>query len=306
MFFFIVPRNNHSSENTDVTEQSRKNPSTDSPSKGTSHSPESNQEGESSSQARDQAKRKLEFGEESGSVPKKSHQDQQPTSTVGGSSQQERTIGTSTNISAKVTSERTGGQLEQDPDPGEVDQQVPTAAGNDLNERGSIVGESGNKKVQKAAYKFGVLKVSNMSKTFLIAYSSVEFAEAFNTILNIHYGHTKIQSCGMRTTLKDDKGFEHTYFWILVKLGFNISFNSLKQKFGNSITRSKYFLVRNISDDINEMSEDALNELKSNIQLLYINNAGFSTFDELLEQETKRFEYKEAEKTNKKRKLTFN
>lgn len=144
-----------------------------------------------------------------------------------------------------------------------------------------------------------------MSKTCLIAFSSEEKADEFTAVLDFHYGHTRIQTCGMLTDLEDSNKFQHTYYWVLVKLGFNMSYMSMKSKFGKTITESKYFLTRSISHDLENEKEEFLPQLKSNLQLLFKNDAGFTTFNTLLEQETKRHEFKQEQHVSKKRKHTY-
>lgn len=255
---------------------------------------------------RESVKRKLNPPEDEHIVPEKQKVTEQPSATVSDNPPKTAPIGKSTGISTSVQSTRgpTGDPAEVPP---EVDQQIQTPAGNGPNERGSLVGESGNRKIQKrSGPRFGIVEVSsnNMSRTFLIGYSKVEDAKLFCDIIDIHYGHTKMQVNTMKTILTDEHKIEHTFYWVLCKLGFNMALQSLKEKCGNALLKCKYFLFRNITENI-ETDEEVIKSLKFVLQTLYENNAGFTTLPDLLEKEQKRKDYTQEQSGSKKRKYNF-
>lgn len=170
-------------------------------------------------------------------------------------------------------------------------QQIQTEQGNDHNERGSLVGEAGNRKIQKSAHKFGIVKVSNMSRSILIAFASQESAQKFEDIVECVYGQTSYEIMGFKTILIDDLKVEHTFYWVCLKLGFNMGYATMKTKFGKAIMRSKYILLRNIPENFESHGNEIKEKLKITLQTLFENDAGLTTFAELLELEAQRKQY---------------
>lgn len=223
-----------------------------------------------------------------------------------------RRPGSAININAYSTSEQSSGNhptIDQDHNVG--GQQLQTESGNDTNERGSLVGEAGNKKIQKKQYKWGKLAVSTMSRTLLLAFTTTDAAEEFQAIVEFTYGHTRLQMIGFKTELEGTLKETHTFFWIALKLGFTMAYSSMGHKFGESIRKSKYCMVRSINENLEDLDDGILDQLKKGLQLCFKNKAGFSTFDELLIQEQNRSDWQKnngagtSAAVSKKRKLNF-
>lgn len=253
------------------------------------------------SDKRENVKRRLDSEGSLDAPAKKSNINQQSSTTTGGSNLQENPIRLATPISRPIQSTQAQENINQ------VDQQqIQTAKGNDHNERGSLVGEAGNRKVQKPAGKhFGEIQVnSNMSRTLVFAFAAESIAKEFVQLVDILYGHTKLQLTTFKLELFDNNKFGHLYFWVVLKLGFNMGYESMIKKFGLPLTKTKYVLIRNIPENIEE-DEQSIIHLKEILQILFTNRAGLTTMEELLEAEKKQKEYRENASTSKKRKLNF-
>lgn len=248
--------------------------------------------------------------EEQGPSAKKQSTNQQQKSKASGSNLPESPVGTARVISQQVADTRGPNQPTIDK-PGtnpEVDQQIQTTSGNDLNERGSLIGESGNRKLSKRRGPvFGIVEVSNipsiMSRVLVFAFTKKEYAENLIQVVEALYGHTKMQVTGFKHALNDDNNVEHLFYWVLLKLGFNLNYESIKSKFGKAAEKSKWLIIRNIQGDIE--SDEEINNLKNILQILYTNNAGLTTLEELVAKETSRKEYHDNFQASKKRKINF-
>lgn len=150
-----------------------------------------------------------------------------------------------------------------------------------------------------------------MSITLLLAFTTKDAAEEFQSIVEFTYGHTRLQMIGFKTDLEGSLHETHTFYWIALKLGFNKAYSSMSNKFGDSIRKCKYCMVRSINENLEDLEESVLEQLKKGLQLCYKNKAGFSTFDELLTQEQSRTDWQKnygtgtSSAASKKRKLNF-
>lgn len=150
-----------------------------------------------------------------------------------------------------------------------------------------------------------------MSRTLLLAFTTKDAAEEFQSVVEFTYGHTRLQMIGFKTELEGALKEIHTFYWIALKLGFNMAYSSMSNKFGESIRKCKYCMVRSINENLEDLEDVVLDQLKKGLQLCYKNKAGFSTFDELLTQEQNRSDWQKSygagtsAAASKKRKLNF-
>lgn len=182
-------------------------------------------------------------------------------------------------------------------------QQVQNPSGNDHNERGTLVGEAGNRKIQKKQVHWGKIQVSNMTSSnrlFLIGYTTEKGCLDFIGLLDFIYENAETYL--LKTECPDiDKEIITTY-WVILNLGFNIGYKTLKEKFGKSILDSVYLIQKNTNIPWGE--EDTLIEyLKNGLTKCFANNSNLTTFNDLLEKEQNRPNLQR--KQGVKRKLTF-
>lgn len=267
--------------------------------------PDTASQAATSAKNREGVKRNLEFGDEQGGSHQESKRNKGSPTDTEPSPLPTPKPGSSRAISQSVHSEReaTGDPTQAKP---EVEQQIQTEAGNDINERGTLVGESGNRKVQKEIH-WNKQKVSDMSKAFVIGFTKKETPAILAELVDIHYGHTKYQLNSFMLSVKDGQMIEHTFYWIVLKLGFNMSMETLASKFGKPIQAAKYFINRNIDGNIEE-DEELITRLKHSLQVMFENDAGMTSFADLLEVEKKRKAYQansNSGEPSKKRKLNF-
>lgn len=267
-----------------------------------------------SDEKREGVKRRIDEPSQSGSsVSKKSAKN------IGRSKNGPSTVkptakfGNARGISERTKSSRVATHQTDPEKQGEVDQeqQIQTIAGNDHNERGSIVGESGNRKIQKKQGPvFGTIEVScniNMSNALVLAFTNKEPAEQVAKVIDALYGHTRYEIKVKRHSLKDKVGVDHEFYWVLVKFGFNMSVSSMVEKFGVNFKRAKYCLLRplkRVDDEDDDTESPDVVRLFQTLQILYENEAGLTTIDSLLAAEQRRRDYN-ASQTSKKRKLTY-
>lgn len=175
--------------------------------------------------------------------------------------------------------------------------------GNDHNERGTLVGESGNRKIQKKQTHWGLIQVSSMSvssRIFLIGYSTEAACLEFCRLLDFIY--ESAETILLKTQCLDVDQEEITVYWVILKLGFNIGFQTIADKFGVAITKSIYFIPKTLSIPFSD-EESVCQYLKSGLEICFKHNSNLTTLSELIEKEQKRPQAQVSQ--NRKRKLTF-
>lgn len=147
-----------------------------------------------------------------------------------------------------------------------------------------------------------------MSRTFLIAFPKKEQAETFLKVVEIHYAHCKkMELLAFKQKLLDSSKIEHTFYWVCCKLGFNMGIENFSKKMGKTLDHCKFFMLRTIPENIEE-DEEVLNSLKSILQTLYENESGFTTLEDLINNEHARSQYNNNNNegsATKKRKINF-
>lgn len=238
---------------------------------------------------------------------KKPAENKNPTSAKGGKGggRPQKTTKVATSIKSvplPAQSEITGsGQIEQPL------QQVDTPQGTNLNEKGSLAGEAGNRKIQKPQLSIGKVQVSEMSSSKMnnmlcIAFEDLELAKLFSDLLDGTWRTVDYNCFNMKI---NDK----LIYWVLVNLTFNVKYSTLETKFGKCMRNSKYCFNKKIKPQ--EWSEN-FDTIEQNFNTL-INNqikaeVSISTFDSCLEDEIKQSQYYSksqgtSEQNSKKRKF---
>lgn len=161
---------------------------------------------------------------------------QKRAKTQGADTDQTTNKATPVNPNTKIQSEHPTGSQQVD------QQQIQSNKGNLPNEKGSVQGEAGSRKVQKPLYHFGYIKV-NMSdnknfklnnKFFCFLFECKERASKSSELMQITYPSGEIN--GFKFTYSDKHEEEDlVYFVIIWRLPFNIGMSKIAEKLGNKI-----------------------------------------------------------------------
>ena len=238
------------------------------------------------------------------------------TDSVPSNAGQSTTVSTATNItqgkSTTDTSSQPGisgskRQLESDiPEaPGVKRHQVDTPSGPFHNTKGSVPGEAGNRKIQKPELRWGIIAVSTMSlyTVYIFGFTSHEHLTNYLDLLDFHY--SKSETIIFKTKMENHLKVLVEAHWCITKFGFNISYKTLGDKFGEILTiHAKYAMTKSISNNWND--EKGIKEyFNKGLSICFKNNANLMSFEDCIAREIQRKNYTASTSTYKPRKRTY-
>ena len=192
-----------------------------------------------------------------------------------------------------------GGELGQPP----TKHQVQTPEGNALNERGSIAGEAGNRKIQKEAITYGVIDVSTMSanKINLFGFVNEEQQQDLSQTIEVIYPNANLLL--FKTKLLNHLKMEVETYWVLTSLGFNMRYETMAMKFGESIKKAQYIFQKNMECNW-ENPKEIRDGILPLLTICFKNNANLMTFQEACEREANSSRFR-TQNESKKRKFVL-
>lgn len=137
-------------------------------------------------------------------------------------------------------------------------QQVETPRGPEHNTKGTLQGESGNRKIQKPIIRYGVIKVNMSEQTYIFCFQSKDDTDNCCDVLDMHWPNIKIlcYSEKFNDISNHDFAVSTEYFICCVQLGFRINWTTLKSKLGEKIlTDIKYFQRQTIKESMDHPDE---------------------------------------------------
>lgn len=186
--------------------------------------------------------------------------------------------------------------------------QIDAPEGTQINEKGSLPGEAGNRKIQKQAGPvFGLLKVSEMSKLnniVCVAYNDVKMAKLFCSLIDGEWTNVSYICFEFDHAQIKCNPFKKLYF-VLVNLTFNIRISTLGTKFGKCITNSVYCYIRRSSQEDWDNEEEFENTFKAHLSNQLEAEISIKTYQSCLEEEEARKAYTANTTQNKTKKRKF-
>lgn len=211
------------------------------------------------------AKRKLTSSQEGGTIPKASTSGttNQATSIIGGH-----------NPNAPSTAE-------------EQPAQIDLPEGNAPNTRGTVQGEAGSRKQQKARGRvFGLIEVGKMYRpnnkvhhTLILCYNTQESADQFCDLLEMTWSNIPTR------VFKHHFTVEQEWFIVCFTYSFNCKWTTLFKKFGKFLTDAVYISDKQIFDDL--QSPEAKTKIINVIQLCLTAEIATIDIDERMDIERK-------------------
>lgn len=192
--------------------------------------------------------------------------------------------------------------------------QIDQPEGTDANTKGTLQGESGNRKVQKARGRyFGLLKVSkhpyfrrNMSNnTYIFCYIDERKASLLIELLDITWPNQNIYN--FKYLMYDEQEeLINTWYVVAVQLKFRIKWTTLSTKLGNCMKNVDYITLKRITVPFTE--EDELRkEIQHILYTLHLSNIpSVNIADEIKRESEYQVHNNNEASTSKKRKLTWN
>lgn len=159
---------------------------------------------------------------------------------------------------------------EAQPVTGSSEQQVDTPAGPDHNTKGTLQGESGNRKIQKPQIRYGVIQVNiDMSEqSYIFLFEEKDQADNCCDVFEMHWSNCKI----LCTTINIEKHSDKTYCLVVIQLGFKINWSTLLDKIGSKIIKDIYYFQRQVIREDFSNSEIFLDIVKKNLNVCFRNN----------------------------------
>lgn len=156
---------------------------------------------------------------------------------------------------------------------GSSGQQVDTPSGPDHNTKGTLQGESGNRKIQKPQKRYGVIQVNTTNldtmteHSYIFLFLEKEQADNCCDVFEMLWSNCKIV-CQSINLEKREKPF----FLVVIQLGFKINWSTLIDKIGSKIIDDIYYFQRQmIHENINNV-DSFLDIVKRNLEVCFRNN----------------------------------
>lgn len=193
------------------------------------------------------------------------------------------------------------------------DFQIQTNRGNDHNQRGTLQGEAGNLKVQKALEKYGIVKVnmshfennSRNNKIFIFKVDSSTDANKLMRLLNETYTSGQIFSTTIEICTDSATNTLTKFYLIGWKLYFNLGFTKLYSQLGRNHGKTVVYL-RELGNINIEEEEEVHKLMCTSFQTRFENDTQLLTLAEHVEVENKKREQSSSytqNTNNRKRKL---
>ena len=199
-------------------------------------------------------------------------------------------IAETTSIQPNITGT---GQVIQQAGDLDIPQQVDTSKGPAPNTQGSLPGEAGNRQIQKQAVKFGVLKVSDMSRKLnnilCLAYADKKQVNLFCDLIDAEWSQVSY-TCTEVDNKHIDNPFKKLYF-VLCNLTFSVNMSTLVTRFGKCITQSVYCYFRKATQDEWDNEDNFIALFKQHLANQLEADVTIPTYIQGLEAEEKRKAY---------------
>lgn len=184
----------------------------------------------------------------------------------------------------QATKLKTSGQQPTPQEPMQID----TPEGPELNTGGTLQGEAGNRKQQKLPGKyFGLLRVSsNMysnkqyCQTYICCYEDPTTAALLMDLLDVTWNNIDY------TNFK----YKEQYYVVIFELKFRIKYSTLKQRLGDTLTKTKYLTVRNMTQRIND-TDDYKDHIIKMLDVLFLAKIPSIDIEDEISKELERSQY---------------
>lgn len=153
---------------------------------------------------------------------------------------------------------------------GTSEQQVETTRGPEHNTKGTLQGESGNRKIQKPRITYGIIQVNMTEQTYIFLFLNKEDTDNCCDVFEMHWANSKMLCSEIN--IKTYIGEEKCVFLCAIQLGFRINWSTLKDRLGVKILDDIYYFQRQtIHGDINDI-DLFVDKIKKTLQVCFKNN----------------------------------
>lgn len=166
---------------------------------------------------------------------------------------------------------------------GSTAQQVETSRGPEHNTKGTLQGESGNRKIQKPQKRYGIIKVIMADHTYIFLFNDKDATENCSDIFEMSWPSTKIfcTSINIKIAEKEDH-----YFLCAIQLGFRINWSTLYKRIGSKVFDDCTYLQRQIIKENMDNIDDFKLKIQGNLNVCFRNNIPSINITDEIEKET--------------------
>lgn len=137
----------------------------------------------------------------------------------------------------------------------------------------------------------------NNSKSFVLLYHDSKNAENMFEVCELIYSNAKLLN--FKYEYKDDNGFIHKYFVLIMQLGFNIKYSTLKDRFGNAILKANIIhYVNCLPENILEDTDATEDKATKYLNITFRNEIAGVNIEKEIERESLRSTYNNTNETH--------